>query len=221
MSKALIFDFDSSIVNIEGFYSVSLQKLLKDYFSIDISLEEITNIEGSQLDKLNKIIESRHLRLKFDTTAANNMLTELTNQLIENDLKKNKIKPLKNLVDFLEKTRYTHRKAIVSKNKEFIVTSVLRFLNIYDFFDSIITSEKVLDYKEMLSKAADELNVLSENCIVIQNSPAGVEKSLSSGMKCIAIKSKYPRSDLREANLVVDNYGQLIDAVFNKRTLSI
>ena len=49
---------------------------------------------------------------------------------------------------------------------------------------------------------AKKLNVRPEDCIVFEDSVAGVESAKKAGMKCVAITNSFPRERLSEADLI-------------------
>lgn len=63
--------------------------------------------------------------------------------------------------------------------------------------------------------AADRLGSAPFQCMVIEDSPHGVEAAHRAGMKCAAIATTYPASLLCAADLVVSNFSQ-INATFQK-----
>lgn len=52
---------------------------------------------------------------------------------------------------------------------------------------------------------AQRLNVLPENCLVIEDAISGVEAALHAGMRCVAVTTTNPASDLISADLVVES----------------
>jgi beta-phosphoglucomutase-like phosphatase (HAD superfamily) len=52
--------------------------------------------------------------------------------------------------------------------------------------------------------AARRLGVEPENCVVIEDSVAGVTAARRAGMRCLAVTNTRPRESLAEADLVVD-----------------
>ena len=68
---------------------------------------------------------------------------------------------------------------------------MLNDYNIYQFFDVIVTGEEIENSKpspEIYLKVMDKLTVKANNCLVIEDSLAGVEAGLKSGSQVIHIK---------------------------------
>jgi beta-phosphoglucomutase len=55
----------------------------------------------------------------------------------------------------------------------------------------------------------DLLPVNPSECLVIEDSPAGIAAARALGMRCVAVASSVPRSDLVEADMVVDEIGAI------------
>jgi sugar-phosphatase len=58
-------------------------------------------------------------------------------------------------------------------------------------------------------KAASILGVKPENCVVIEDSVAGVLAGKSAGMKVVALTHTHDRIFLLDADLVVDSFREL------------
>ena len=70
----------------------------------------------------------------------------------------------------------------------------------------LITAEDVATGKphpEPYLRAAELLGVKPEQCLVIEDAPAGIRSARAGGMKSIALTSTYPASALIEADVVV------------------
>jgi HAD superfamily hydrolase (TIGR01509 family) len=78
-------------------------------------------------------------------------------------------------------------------------------------FDTIVTADDVENHKpapDVYLKAASNLGVLPENCIVIEDNPLGVEAAKKAGMKCIGITNSFSRDKLGDADFIVERIGE-------------
>jgi len=97
--------------------------------------------------------------------------------------------------------------AAISANVDFIVET----LKLRPYFRVMVTADEVAQNKphpEIFLKTAQKLAVSPANCVVIEDSFAGIEAAKRAGMKCVAVASTFPAPELRaysEADLVVDN----------------
>jgi beta-phosphoglucomutase-like phosphatase (HAD superfamily) len=50
------------------------------------------------------------------------------------------------------------------------------------------------------------LGILPENCVVFEDSIAGVQSGKAAGMKVVALTTTHTKEELGEADLVIDDY---------------
>jgi beta-phosphoglucomutase len=82
---------------------------------------------------------------------------------------------------------------------------VLNILGLADEFDVVVTRDDVEHGKpdpEMHLLAARELGVGPEECLVIEDSPAGVKAALAAGAEIVAVTTNLTRQRFRDTNLL-------------------
>ena len=75
-----------------------------------------------------------------------------------------------------------------------------------------VTADEVTKGKpdpEPYLKGAELLGFKPEECLVIEDAPAGVQAAHAGGMKVIALASTFPESELKEADAVVRSLDQI------------
>lgn len=97
-------------------------------------------------------------------------------------------------------------------------TRVLEILELQEAFDFIATRDDVETGKpdpEIYRLVAGELGVPSNECLVLEDSPSGIEAAVSSGMWCIAMTTPFTHIGVHKQGLlppewIVDDPGQVL-----------
>jgi HAD superfamily hydrolase (TIGR01509 family) len=100
-------------------------------------------------------------------------------------------------------------------------TRVLEILKLQAAFDFIATRDDVEVGKpdpEIYRLVARELEIPAKECLVLEDSPSGVEAATSAGMWCIAMTTPFTHDGVHKQNLlpaewIVDNPEQVLEAV--------
>jgi sugar-phosphatase len=88
----------------------------------------------------------------------------------------------------------------------------------------MVTADDVTNGKphpEPYLKGAELLGFNAEECLVIEDAPAGIRAAHAGGMKVIGLTSTYPASALSEADLVVSSLDQIQIALDGAPKLTI
>lgn len=78
------------------------------------------------------------------------------------------------------------------------IEAVFDVLDIGKFFDAVMSSEQVKAGKpapDVFLVAAERMNVGPENCIVVEDAPAGIEAARRGGMKSIGVLTTHDKLD--------------------------
>lgn len=95
-----------------------------------------------------------------------------------------------------------------SANAEFILSE----LDIKKYFSATLDSSDVEKGKpepQIYLKAAETLGLPSSDCIVFEDSLAGVEAGLRAGSKVVGITSTHSEDELSNCSLVINNFNEL------------
>ncbi len=77
----------------------------------------------------------------------------------------------------------------------------------------LVTSDDVLEGKphpEPYLRAASVLNVAPSDCVVVEDTPTGIESAHAAGMRAVAVASTHERGVLKDADMIVDRLRDLV-----------
>ena len=89
------------------------------------------------------------------------------------------------------------------------VQRILDILKLYDAFDFIATRDDVERGKpdpEIYLLVARELGVDPAECLVIEDSPSGVQAALNAGMQVVAVSTPFTNEKLHQSGLLPDEH---------------
>ena len=98
--------------------------------------------------------------------------------------------------------------AIASSASMKNITAMLKAHNLLGYFDLLVSGANLpaKPHPAVFLAAAEHLDQLPENCIVIEDSVAGVEAAKNAGITCVAVVTSHSKSQLKVADMVVDDF---------------
>lgn len=201
--SAVIFDLDGTVIADEDEYGEAFSKVLAG-FGIAVN-SDYPHQGGIGVEENWRIFKEKY-----------NIKTDKTNAELAAETQAEYIKLIPGITlkdgfeDLIEGFRLAGIKtALATSNTWNVVEKLFDSLGIEKYFDSVTTGEEVGEKKpnpEIFEVAADKLVVSSNECLVIEDSVAGVEAAKSAGMKVVAIaRDSRHKKELLKANLVVDD----------------
>lgn len=106
------------------------------------------------------------------------------------------LRPMDGALELLDAFHGQIRLALASSSYRDAINGVLAGLNMAHFFDVVVSGLDVAAVKpapDIFLKAAHDLGVRPEQCIVLEDAEKGVLAAHSAGMRCIAVPNDYTR----------------------------
>lgn len=111
------------------------------------------------------------------------------------------------------------RWGVATSGTRYLATSRLRLGNL-PIPRVLVSADEVVQGKpdpEPFLKGAELLGMNAEECLVIEDAPAGIRAAHAGGMKVIALPSTYALSELQEADAVVQGLREIRVGWLNER----
>lgn len=187
MINCCIFDLDGVIVDTAKYHFLAWRRLAEE-FDIEFTEEDNEALKGvSRIESLKLILKLGDKQL--DEATFNAALDKKNSWYLEYINKLDRSEILPGIEVFLEDIRSKGIKtALGSASKNAVV--ILERLNLISAFDTIVDGTKVTKAKpdpEVFLKAAENVGVPAEECIVFEDAAAGVDAAISAKMRVIGI----------------------------------
>lgn len=188
--KGIIFDLDGVIVDTAKFHYLAWRKMAND-LGFDISLEQNEKLKGvSRVHSLEQILDwggKTVSQEEFEELMAgkNEDYLARISGMTEEDL----LPGVRKVLDFLTENKIPYALGSASKNAR----PILKGLGIHDRFAAIVDGNDVHKAKpdpEVFLIAAEKLNLKPKDCIVFEDSVAGIEAANRAKMYSIGIGDK-------------------------------
>lgn len=207
--KAICFDFDGVVIKSMESHYQGWRRAMEEY-GIDMSPEELYVLEGQGVEEV-----AIHLVRKFNIPSEERYNIIEKKRFYYNQIKKDELYP--NFLDVLEWAKEKELKtALVTGGDREIVIQALKTYGIGDYFHAIVADGDAMHSKpqpEPYLRACELLQEKPGECIAIENSPLGILSAKNAGLKCIAITTTLSSSFLKNADVVADNFIEVLEAL--------
>ena len=182
---AVIFDLDGLLADTEIISLKVYQELLKD-FGIPFTEETYSREYSGHREEENvqRFLDTYDLPWNFDQTLEK--VYELEARILAKGV--NLKKGAKNLLAFLQREDIPI--ALATSSVESRARMILDSNGILSLFDHLVFAKDVKrskPYPDIFLKACSDLNVLPEDCLVLEDSEAGIEAAYRAGIPVICI----------------------------------
>lgn len=201
--KAAIFDLDGTVIADEKEYGEAFNKVLKQ-FGIDTG-KSYPHVAGIG-------VEENWVKFKEEHNNINKSVEELSQETQQEYLKLiHRVSPKNGFIEFMEMIREEGMKtALATSNSWSVVDKLLNNLKLEDYFDYVTTAEEV-NYKkpnpQIFEVSIEKLGMLPEECVIFEDSRAGVLAAKELGVKVVAFyRSDEHKKALKKADLVIKDF---------------
>ncbi|ETJ16629.1 HAD family hydrolase [Clostridium butyricum] len=209
--KGAIFDLDGTLVDSMWVWS----KIDIDYLkSKGHALPENLN---SEICHLSFTQTANYFKERFSLSDSIDTILKDWNNMAYNHYSEN-VKLKDGVKEFLDKLKENNIKiALATSNSVPLLEACLKNNGIYDYFDSITTTDEVSNGKncpDVYLLAAKKLNVNPKNCIVFEDILPAIKGAKAADMTVIAVSDKHSLNDLDEiinhSDKYINSYFELI-----------
>lgn len=204
--RGFIFDLDGVIVDTAKYHFLAWKKLAND-LGIDFTEHQNEQLKGvSRVKSLEKILDWGGISLSKDAFQ-DQMNKKNTDYLsyIETMKEDEILIDVPKVLDYLKNEKQPLALGSASKNAR----KILKKVSLYDSFDAIVDGTNVTKAKpdpEVFLKAAEELEIHPEQCVVFEDSIAGVQAANKANMISIGIGEQ---DVLSEADFVFKDFSEI------------
>jgi len=214
----VIFDWDETLAATKDVAVYSFKNALQS-FDIDVSAGFIKKQMGkSARDILINILQES--KTDYDDKLVDCLLDKRVESEIEMSDQVNLYDGALELLDSLSGKAVL---GVATMNDEPVIRHMLESKKIRHFFDIVLSADDVKKSKpdpQIFLCFAKKMDLLPQDCVVLEDSIFGVEAAKSADMSCIAVASgSYNRNELQKGNpdLVVDSLlekDKILDFIF-------
>ncbi|MDY2888605.1 MAG: beta-phosphoglucomutase [Candidatus Caccosoma sp.] len=204
MIKGVIFDLDGVLVLTEK-YHYSAWKQVLDAENIYIDEVMYDKLRGlSRIDTLNQILkiakkEYSEKQKEILANKKNEIYKEYLKELGPSDISCDLIKTL------LALKEKNIKLAIASSSKN--ATNIAKQTDLLKYFDVIVDGNQINKAKpdpEVFLKAANKLNLLVNECLIVEDAISGIDAGIAGGFKTvgISIAKSYDKTTYKIDNII-------------------
>ncbi|MDD5455291.1 MAG: HAD family phosphatase, partial [Candidatus Ratteibacteria bacterium] len=209
MIKAVIFDMDGVLVDTEDAVAQATVDMFEELYGTKVKKEEFLPFVGMGAKKYITGVAEKY-KVNVDVEKA----MERRKDNLEKIALRGEIKSFPSVIELIKEAKNSGIKtAIATSSHRIIMEITLKGAGIdIKNFDAITTAEeckKVKPDPEIFLLTAKKLNIPPKDCLVIEDSPAGIEAAKRGGFFAVGVTNTFPNSQLQQADFVVGDMKEL------------
>lgn len=200
--KAFVFDMNGTMIDDMEFHTQAWHQILTQDLKAALSVEEVRpQMYGKNSEVLARIFGENH----FTPQEADELSNEKERRYQR--AYKPHLRLINGLNAFLEKAAaHDIKMAIASAAIKFNIDFVVDNLKIRSYFGALVSADDVTKSKphpETFLKAAEQLSVAPEDCLVFEDVPKGVEAAQNAGMDCLVITTMHTKEEFSHLTNII------------------
>ncbi len=206
MDYGAIFDMDGVIVNNMGYHAQAWAGFIKRY-NPPMELEEFMLHFGRTNKDLFGVLFDR------DLTEEEAERYGEEKEALYREVYAPYVEPVPGLVDFLKELKENGvLTAVATSAPRVNLDFIFDHIPIQPFFDAAVDSSDVTIGKpdpEIFLKAAAKLNCAVSQCVVFEDSFAGIQSGKNAGMKVVGLATSHAPEKLRDTDWVICDFSEI------------
>lgn len=209
MIKGVIFDMDGVLVDNRDIHIEAFSQWCRRS-GLEIDKNVLLGYFGMGNDEIFPAILGRKMSVAEIEQFSNEK------EAIYREIFATEIRPVSGLVDLLKALQGLGiPMAVGSSGMRRNVDYVLDKCGIASYFDVIVDGDQLARAKpdpEVFVKCAAKLGLAQDDCLVFEDSFAGIEAARAAGMRVVALATTFARDEHHDYDLLVDDFTQLTAA---------
>lgn len=216
---AAIFDMDGTLVDNNPYHFKAWKQLFEQYNRVEVT----TDLFNEKISGVPGMVTMRNFfGDDYDEEQMKAMFQEKTVRY--RDIYLPNMTPINGLERLLQELKNAGVKLAVASSATISnIDFVLNNLSLKSMFDTIVDGPRVSKPKpnpQIFLKAADDLGVKPEHCIVFEDSLSGIKAANAAGMKVVGITTSHTADELHPVDMVINDYADVnehwLAALFEK-----
>lgn len=206
MTKAIIFDMDGVLTDNSPVHAESFV-LFCERHGVAMTIEDLMPYFGMGNEEIIPAVFKRDMdRAEIDALAEEK-------EVIYREIFEERIAPMEGLIPLLKGLKERGVKiALGSSGMKKNVDFVMQKCNIEGYFDAMAYGDLLTKAKpdpEVFLLAAKLINIDPSECLVFEDSFAGVKAARAAGMKVVVLATTYKKEQHEDYDLIIDDFREV------------